>query len=285
MSGYPAAGYPPFCYHYAPPADGSQTAPPPSVGLAYFAPYEAQSAPQQPKDEKRKRTVSKSRNGARPAVLEEVPERPDVVERAISNLWWWNFVCFLLHLVQAVAVLTVGLTVNSLKKFKIPLNTAFTDWSTGVPVVSLTTRALFPFVPCTSIFAWMSAIAHLVVLLTFTQYTKDIKRGINRHRWYEYAFSSSVMIALIGMLFGIYDCITLTLLMSTNACMILFGYDMEMLNGGKPTSQVQWNPYFFGCFAGSATWAAVFAFTGECGPFGLGRFGLCLVLACSRPWK
>ena len=36
----------------------------------------------------------------------------------------------------------------------------------------------------------------------FETYCDDIRRGINRGEWYEYALSSGLMIVLIAMLFG-----------------------------------------------------------------------------------
>lgn len=42
---------------------------------------------------------------------------------------------------------------------------------------------------------------------------RDLQRGVNRFRWYEYAFSSSLMMGLIAMLFGMYDVISLVLVM------------------------------------------------------------------------
>lgn len=51
----------------------------------------------------------------------------------------------------------------------------------------------------------------------------DLRKGINYFRWYEYAASSSLMIALICMLFGVYDIVTLLLIISINAVMNIFG--------------------------------------------------------------
>lgn len=64
----------------------------------------------------------------------------------------------------------------------------------------------------------MSAFAHIVVLIFYKQYIKDLRLGINRFRWIEYAFSSSLMICLIAMLFGMYSVITLILLGECCCC-------------------------------------------------------------------
>ena len=46
------------------------------------------------------------------------------------------------------------------------------------------------------------------------------------------------------MLFGMYDIISLVLLMSVNATMNLFGFLMETANVGK--NVYDWNPFIFG---------------------------------------
>jgi hypothetical protein len=74
----------------------------------------------------------------------------------------------------------------------------------------------------------MSATAHFLVIIFFDKYIRDINKGINRFRWWEYSISSSLLIALIAMLYGMYDIISLILLMSVNAAMILFGDMMEL---------------------------------------------------------
>ena len=109
----------------------------------------------------------------------------------------------------------------------------------------LVVQAYLPFVAVTSGFAWMSAIAHFIILIFFSKYyIPDLRKGINRFRWIEYAFSSSLMIGLIAMLFGMYDIISLVLLMSVNATMNLFGFLMETANVGK--NVYDWNPFIFG---------------------------------------
>jgi hypothetical protein len=78
------------------------------------------------------------------------------------------------------------------------------------------------------LFSFLSAAAHFTVIIFFKKYISDINKGINRFRWWEYALSSSLMIALIAMLYGMYDIISLILLMSVNAAMILYGDIMEL---------------------------------------------------------
>lgn len=106
----------------------------------------------------------------------------------------------------------------------------------------------------------MSAVAHFLVLLNWDSYTEGLKKGINRYRWWEYAISSSLMICLICMLFGVYDIISLIFIAAVNAAMNLFGDAMELLNAGKPADEVDWTPFIYGCISGAFSWVVIGAF-------------------------
>ena len=174
-----------------------------------------------------------------------------------ASLWYWNLSCCILHFIQAIICLAGGLREGSRQaEFKLPLTTLFLKWEetypgsdVRYPMQVLEQRALLPFTAVTSAFSWLSAVAHLIVLIHFKKYISDLRKGINQFRWYEYALSSSLMIGLIAMLFGMYDIISLVLLMSINACMNLFGYSMEN-NSDWGTRKVDWISFFYGCFAG-----------------------------------
>jgi hypothetical protein len=173
-----------------------------------------------------------------------------------KSLWYWNLSCCILHFIQAIICLIGGLRKGtSAGDFRLPLTTLFLEWNEQYPngprfpEQILVQRALLPFVAVTSGFSWLSAAAHLVVLIHYKKYIEDLRRGINQFRWFEYALSSSLMIGLIAMLFGMYDIISLVLIMSVNACMNLFGYNMEN-NSNLETRKVDWISFYFGSFAG-----------------------------------
>ena len=83
----------------------------------------------------------------------------------------------------------------------------------------------------------------------------NYKRGINFARWYEYAFSSSLMIIVIAMLSGVYDVGALIGMFGVNAMMILFGLLMELHN--QTTKRTDWTAYIFGCIAGVFPWIVI----------------------------
>jgi hypothetical protein len=84
------------------------------------------------------------------------------------------------------------------------------------------------------------------------KYEEQIASGMNLFRWMEYSITSSLMIVVIAMLCGVYDLSSLILLFSLNACMILFGWMMEVHN--QTTKKVDWTSFIFGCFAGVVPW-------------------------------
>jgi hypothetical protein len=89
----------------------------------------------------------------------------------------------------------------------------------------------------------------------YKKYVKDLKKGINRYRWYEYSISASVMIVAIAMLTGIYDIGTLFLIFFSNAFMIIFGLQMETHNQGR--KKLDWTPFQYGCVAGAIPWVVI----------------------------
>lgn len=116
-------------------------------------------------------------------------------------------------------------------------------------------------------FLIISAIAHALIVWKKDKYVHDLKKGINRFRWFEYAISSSIMIVLIATLFGIYDIASLILIFIVNAAMNLFGLDMELLNSGEDKKKINWGPFIWGSLAGIAPWIAILLYM-----FGNGNF-------------
>ena len=103
-----------------------------------------------------------------------------------------------------------GLATHSrIRDFRLELTTAFQDYDDVQRklVTNVKDIGSVPIGPLVSVFLFMSAVAHLLVVspMYFEIYCDDIRRGINRARWYEYALSSGLMIVLIAMLFGCRD--------------------------------------------------------------------------------
>ena len=186
------------------------------------------------------------------------PMKADETESDITFdvLKKWNLRAGIVHLVQAVLMLLASQLVPRIRDFRLELTTAFQDYDDVQRklVTNVKDIGSVPIGPLVSVFLFMSAVAHLLVVspVYFETYCDDIRRGINRARWYEYALSSGLMIVLIAMLFGCRDLASLLLILAVNACMNLFGLLQEVLN--QYTTSINWLPFWFGCFAGLWPW-------------------------------
>jgi hypothetical protein len=107
-----------------------------------------------------------------------------------------------------------------------------------------------------ALFLGLAAVDHFAVG-TFARewYERNIQRGINPARWWEYSISASIMVVLIAMLAGVSDGVALIALFGVNASMILFGLVMERTNLGR--DEVEWSPFIYGCVAGAVPWIAI----------------------------
>jgi hypothetical protein len=176
--------------------------------------------------------------------------------KQLRNLRVWNLVMFVLHGAQSVIMFALS------SDFALPLTTLFVEFDLESMTLAqdLQEIATISIGPLVAGFLFLSSMAHLAVSLpgVYEWYTKNLKKGINHARWIEYSFSSSLMIVVIAMLTGMYDVITLGLMFSLNAMMILFGWVMEVHN--QTTKKTNWISYVFGTIAGIIPWIAIALF-------------------------
>jgi len=169
-------------------------------------------------------------------------------DRTMARLRWYNAGMGLLHAIQGIAVLLLS------NDFALPVTAAFMEGPPGTPA---STEELFtlPLGPAVAVFLFMSALAHFVVAGPgWGKYQRDLAAHRNEQRWIEYAFSSSLMIVLIGMITGIADVAALVALFGVNAAMILFGWLQERY---EEPGRARWWPFVFGCIAGIVPWIAI----------------------------
>jgi hypothetical protein len=187
----------------------------------------------------------------------------------------FNMVMGLLHLVQGILMIILATSViQKIAEFSPKITQLYLTFNTQTKSLEPASRELFqlPFGILVGTFLLISAIAHALISLptkTNAIYNSDLEKGINRFRWFEYAFSSSIMIVLISTLFGIYDIGSLILIFIVNASMNLFGLVMEQLNSGREKGNVRWGPFAWGSIAGIAPWAVILIYM-----FGNGNFDL-----------
>ncbi len=110
-------------------------------------------------------------------------------------------------------------------------------------------------------FPLISAFAHFIIAFPKNKdYNENLRKGMNPYRWYEYAFSSSIMIWIIATFVGIWDFWSLTMIFVLNAMMIMFGYLMELVN--QKTEKTAWSPFILGSISGGLPWVVLFAYFG-----------------------
>ncbi|MDG6220244.1 MAG: heliorhodopsin HeR [Candidatus Thermoplasmatota archaeon] len=173
----------------------------------------------------------------------------------------FNLIMGFLHFIQGSMMLALS------NDFSLPVQVRYLEFD---PVA----RALVPMYDTlfevrigflVASFLFMSAIAHVLIsTVLYKRYVRNLKKGLNPYRWVEYSVSASVMLLVIAMITGIYDIGSLIMVFSLNACMIFFGYVMEVHN--QTTEKTNWSSYIFGCFAGFVPWVVIFISIIRSGP-------------------
>lgn len=187
--------------------------------------------------------------------IEELASSTEAMDKKFKGLRRFNAIMGFLHLIQGVFMILV----SNNKTY--PIFTNYLNFD-------LATRSLKPnpellydlrFGPAVAMFLLISAVAHFyLATIGYPRYVQNLLKGMNPVRFYEYALSSSLMIALIGMLIGIWDLGALILIFVLNATMNLFGIMMELHN--QHTKKVDWTAFIYGCVAGIVPWIVIFLY-------------------------
>lgn len=175
--------------------------------------------------------------------------------KVFKNLRVYNAIMGFFHLLQGILMLALS------NNFSLPVTTSYLSFDLAAKTIEPVKNQLFEIRigPLVVAFLFISAIAHfLLSTVSYKWYVKNLKKHINYARWYEYAFSSSLMIVVIAMLCGMYDLSSLILIFSLNAMMIFFGLMMELHN--QTTEKTNWTSFIFGCIAGIIPWIVIFLY-------------------------
>jgi len=183
------------------------------------------------------------------------PKVVDAPEKTFVGLRRFNLIMGFLHLVQGILMIVL----SNEKTYPIFTNFLTFDPASRTLVTDPKLAYELRFGPAVAVFLLLSAVAHLA-LATFGYqwYVKNLKKGMNAARFYEYALSSSLMIVLIAMLVGIFDLGALIALFGVNAAMNLFGIMMELHN--QKTSKTNWTAFIYGCIAGIVPWIVIIVY-------------------------
>lgn len=174
-------------------------------------------------------------------------------EKVFRFLKNFNLVMFAIHILQVFLMLYLS------NNFSLPVtysNPVYNpDTMTITPVAE--TIAEIRIAPLVALFMLISATAHLFIgTVLYDKYVKNLKKGMNPYRWYEYSVSASLMIVIIAMLTTIYDIGVLIALFTLTAVMNLMGLMMEIHN--QTTEKTIWTSYKIGCIAGFIPWVVIF---------------------------
>ncbi len=123
----------------------------------------------------------------------------------MDKLKKYNMICGAMHLVQAIVIFSLASLSDNLGAVTLPITSLFQNWDAGYPVQVLGLVTRITFIKWCSAFAFISAGAHFTVLLCWDRYSADLALGRNSFRWFEYSFSSSLIITLLYMQFGQFD--------------------------------------------------------------------------------
>jgi len=179
-----------------------------------------------------------------------------------SNLQRLNVGAAILHGVQAIVVIVAA------NDFKLPVTTFFLNDAPGKGLDPTRLTQQFDVRIAWGIFGFLalSSLFHAIASIGKgrTAYLAELSAGRNRFRWVEYSLSSTLMILMIAMVFGITEITALIGIAGANVSMILFGWIMEVIN--EPGKPVWFTPFWFGCIAGIVPWIALIIYLFGPGP-------------------
>jgi len=180
--------------------------------------------------------------------------QPKVVasDATFMGLRRFNLIMGFLHLLQGILMIVLS------NDTTYPIYTYFLSFNTETFSLDPNPELVYNlrFGPAVAAFLLLSAVAHFYLsTIGYDRYVRNLKKGMNPVRFYEYALSSSLMIVLIGMLVGLWDLGALILIFGINATMNLFGIMMEMHN--QHTKRTDWTAFIYGCFAGIVPWIVI----------------------------
>jgi hypothetical protein len=171
----------------------------------------------------------------------------------------FNGAMFALHLIQAVLMLWLGLTLTKIAAFKLPFTVSFLKYDEALKILVTNTKNIgsLQIGVFVSFFLFISAFAHFLMILPKVNdfYNSRLLKNTNYFRWFEYSLSSSIMIVIIAMLFGVYDLGSLLLIVGCNATMNLLGLMMEIHN--QTTQKTNWTAFIIGSVVGIFPWIII----------------------------
>ena len=184
------------------------------------------------------------------------------MNKKLNALPRFNLIMGILHLIQGIGMVLLATVIfPELGDFRPTIVQFYQTLNPQTMTLFTTSRELFelPYALMAASFLLLSALFHFIIVGNKTKYLGMIKKGYNSFRWIEYSISSSVIIVLTAMLFGVLDLATLFLILVANATMNLLGLEMELSNQKKDEkkNKVNWGPFIWGSVIGFAPWVVI----------------------------
>jgi len=182
----------------------------------------------------------------------QIESTPMATDSKFTGLRRFNLIMGFLHLIQGVLMIVASNATTY------PIYTNYLSFDVATRSLKPNTQLLLNlrFGPAVACFLLISAVAHFyLATLGYSRYVRNLKKGMNPVRFYEYALSSSLMIVLIGMLIGLWDLGALILIFALNATMNLFGIMMDIHN--QHTPKTDWSAFIYGSIAGFVPWVVI----------------------------
>ena len=175
----------------------------------------------------------------------------------------FNTIMAILHLVQGIMIFGLSLFIDPIRNFSVDVYISkleIVELTGTKPIFGPAPEVFFAFENVAGIllasFLLMSALAHFLIAYPLNNsYITNLQKKMNPIRWWEYAFSSSVMIIFISLAFGILDFWVIVLVFVLNFLMNMFGLLMEQIN--QYTEKTNWLPYWIGWIAGIMPWIVI----------------------------
>jgi hypothetical protein len=170
---------------------------------------------------------------------------------AASRLRRLNVVVGSLHALQAAVLLAIATAVS------LPVTASFLVGPPAAGDYDVATLGSLRIDWLVAAFLALAAVDHLTLSGGRPRrwFERNVARGINPARWWEYSLSASIMVVLIAMLAGVSELVALIGLFGANAAMIFFGLVQERVNAGREA--VDWRPFIYGCVIGAVPWIAI----------------------------
>jgi hypothetical protein len=188
------------------------------------------------------------------------------MQKSLQKLHRLNLIAASLHALQALAIILLA------KNVTFPISVSYLSFNVATQSLEPASKVVYnlPLAWLIVIFFGLSAVFHTIVATVGRRrYEQDLKKGLNRFRWYEYSLSASTMIVAIGILSGVYSLPTLVALFALVMVMNLCGLVMEIHN--QTTTKTKWVSYIVGCIAGIVPWIVIGLYFWGASQYGSGQ--------------